>query len=107
MITQNLLLRLVLHLRIIQEIIAGRKRATGIKVTKAVVDPIDYVQCQNNATETLKDSRSCGGTDINFDHKLVITRLRMDILHLMHKDHTKGAAQARTDIDKLRKDPSV
>jgi len=31
----------------------------------------------------------------------------MDRLHLMHKHHTKGAGQARTDIDKLWKDPSV
>ena len=44
---------------------------------------------------------------LNSDHKPDITRLRMDRLHLVHKHHTKGTGQLRTDIAKLCKDPSV
>ena len=70
--------------------IADSKRATGSSVTKAVFNQIDCVLWQKNATAILKDSRSNGDTDLNHDHRPVITRLRMDRLHLMHKHHTKG-----------------
>ena len=36
-----------------------------------------------------------------------VNHSKMDRLHLMYKHHIKGAGQARTDIDKPCKDPSI
>jgi len=65
------------------------------------------ILCQKNCSAILKDSRTYEGSDLNSDHKPVITRLKMARLHLMHKHHIKGACEARTDIDKPCKDPLI
>jgi len=57
--------------------------AESSNVTKAVFNQIDYALCQKNAIAIPKDSRSYGVTDLNSDHKPVITRIRMDRLHPM------------------------
>ncbi|XP_078682189.1 uncharacterized protein LOC144916740 [Branchiostoma floridae x Branchiostoma belcheri] len=52
------------------------------------------------------DSRSYGGTDLNSDHKPVVTRVRMDNVYLVHKQK-REKSQVKYDLAKLTNDTST
>ncbi|XP_078682194.1 uncharacterized protein LOC144916745 [Branchiostoma floridae x Branchiostoma belcheri] len=80
--------------------IATPQRATDTKSTTAVFNQIYNVLCKLNCKPLLKDSRSYGGTDLNSDHKPVVTRVRMDNVYLVHKQK-REKSQVKYDLAKL------
>ena len=61
--------------------IKGRKEASR---TRPVYNQIDYIRCQKRANPLLRHTGAYAGTGLNSDQKLVITRLRMEYIHLLY-----------------------
>ncbi|XP_060758794.1 craniofacial development protein 2-like [Neoarius graeffei] len=86
--------------------IATPKRTADSKSTIAVFNQIDFVLCKLNCKPLLKDSRIYGGTDLNSDHKPVVTRIRMENAYLVHKQK-REKGQVRYDLTRLTTDPTT
>ena len=85
--------------------IADSKAKTDSKATIAIFNQIDFILCKAKAKILLRNSRSYGGTDLNSDHKVVITRLNMKNICLLHKKHPGRKGQVRYDLPRLTSDP--
>ncbi len=76
--------------------------------TRAIFNQIDYVLCQKESVALLRNSRSFGGTDLNSDHKLILTSLRIDKMHLTHKQKSSSVkVQRKINIERLNNDKNI
>ncbi|KAI8483691.1 hypothetical protein Bbelb_386290 [Branchiostoma belcheri] len=77
--------------------------ATDTKSTTvtAVFNQIDYVLCKLNCKPLLKDSHSYGGTDLNSDHKPVVTHKRLKELEIKRADDLADEIPSTDDCNKM------
>ena len=67
-----------------------------------VFNQIDYVMCRTKHKHILQNARSYAGTETSSDHRLVVTKMKVERFNLYKRNKTKN--HAPIDTDKL-KDP--
>jgi hypothetical protein len=78
--------------------IADPKAKADSNATIAIFNQINFVLCKLNNKQLLRDTRTYGGADLNSDHKLVVTCIRME---------TPKTHQVRYDLARLTNDPAT
>ncbi|KAL6469074.1 hypothetical protein MHYP_G00225980 [Metynnis hypsauchen] len=68
--------------------------------SRPVFNQIDYILCQQKVTSLLHNAWAYAGTDLYSDHKLVVTRLCIDNIHLVYR-HKPSKSQTRINVELL------
>ena len=70
----------------------------------SVFNQIDYIVCNRNQAHTMTDARSFAGTETSSDHRLVVTRIRINWPNIYRK-FNKQTGVKRYNTDKLIENP--
>ena len=65
--------------------IDGNKKTQKIKV----FNQVDYIICRAAQTSILQKARSCAGTEMSNDHRLLVTKMRIERFYLYKKNKVK------------------
>ena len=83
--------------------IEKHKHHDGTERKNPYRNQIDYIIVKNQHKRLVEDSRSYSGTDTNSDHKMVLTKLKLD----WWKIKTRSKTSCKVDIDKFNEEQKV